>query len=340
MDWSSQAFKGFGTIMRSRFGTPRETFVTLKAGDLRGHYHNEELAYHFYGAGAPISLDYNCSYHPRGDHAALHNSITFGKEEPYTHSGTAKPVEAMEQLTATAQVKAFATTPAADMVIAERSGNALVLTPTYPDDAIFGYGYPRRDVKPITHRRTLVLVKHPEGSALEDYLVVRDDTTGEEPTQLNIHLLSREITRDGNLIRATGQWGADATVYLAKLDEAAYRVGRWFYYDENAKGPNGEPKDEWRKTIHDTDGKALTPPADWTKSWTPGEYQQWLKIGLKPGTSATWVLYPRKRGTPEPTFATLPNGAVRVTLAQETDEIALDGTQAVVRVNGKETVVR
>ncbi len=37
MDWSSQSFYGFGAILRTNFGTPRETFLSYKAGSTRGH---------------------------------------------------------------------------------------------------------------------------------------------------------------------------------------------------------------------------------------------------------------------------------------------------------------
>ena len=66
MDWSAQTWFGFGSIMRTGYGTDQETFL-FKAGPSRGHGHNEELSYHYYSDNTPISLDYNCSYTPRGD---------------------------------------------------------------------------------------------------------------------------------------------------------------------------------------------------------------------------------------------------------------------------------
>jgi len=49
-------------------------------------------------------------------------------------------------------------------------------------------------VAPIVHRRLLALVKHPEGGPIADYLVVRDETAGDQPGQINIHLLGREAS--------------------------------------------------------------------------------------------------------------------------------------------------
>jgi len=362
MDWGSHAFFGFGSVMRSRFGTPRETFVTLKAGPSRGHYHNDELSYHFYGEGTPLSLDYNCSYHPRGDHAALHNSMTFGVSRPFTHAGDEKPVEAMEQLPGRAKVGAFASTPAADVVVAEMTSDNLTLSPIYPDDAKFQYGYPtRKTAAPITHRRFLGLVKHPENSKLADYLIVRDETNSKEPQQLNIHLLAREVKRDGQLIRATGQYDTDAVVFLANPTAEKFDIGRWYYFDESMMGPGKWPRKDgkiikpedaleqeaWKKKIHETDGVALIPPSGWKDKWQVGEYQKWLKIATAPGTPMLWVLYPQKAGSREPEFESLADGGgVRVSLGGDIDEVYLATTppagipgQAVVKQNGKETVV-
>lgn len=332
MDWGSHAFDGFGVVLRSRFNTDKETFLSLKAGRARGHYHNDEMSWHFYGAGMPVSLDYNCSYHPRGDHAALHNAMTFGRTvEDFRHAGEDKPVTAMEEIQGVARVLAFAKSEVADAVVAEVNGDRLTLRALYPDDAKFQYDYPSRDAaRPIAHRRFVVLVKHAGNPAFNDYLVVRDDTRCADAQQLNLHLLTRELQQDGNTFRGVGQFDADVTVFFAKLELDHVEVRRWFYFDEWMRGPgqyghrDSEENKAWAKQVDESDGRALVPPEGWKETWRVGEYQQWLRLHTRPGSGAVYVIYPRRKGEPEPTFETLDGGdGVRVTLGGQSDEVRL-----------------
>ncbi len=364
LDWNSRSFLGFGAIMRSRFGSERETFASFRAGSALGHAHAEQLSFHFYGAGLPVSLDYNCSYHPRGDHAALHNTMTFGQARPFTHQGDTNAVPAMEQALGAAKLAAFASTAVADAAVAEMAVDSLVLTPVEPQHAKFQYPYPTRKIERLVHRRYQVLVKHSAGSPLSDYLVIRDETISREAQHTNLHLLSRDVKIDGNRIRAEGQGEADIDVFLATPTAPKIEVGRWFYFDEYMSGPGkwklggkgNDPEKQkaseaenaaWISGIHQSDGKSLIPPKGYQGKWEVGEYQQWLRIDTAPGQALTWVLYARRRGEPEPTFTILPNDAgVSVSVAGHTDEIRLGTSpaagisgQVVVRQGGVDTVV-
>jgi hypothetical protein len=314
LDWSTKAYAGFGAILRSRFGTPRETFCSIKAGRMRGHYHNDELAFHFYGDGVPLALDYNCSYHPRGDHAALHNSMTFGVAGTLQHHDRNQAVEALEQLHGTATVSHFTAGADLDTIVAERADDGLQLAPVDPRDAEFSRSYPRRTTGRISHRRTLTLVKHAADSPLADYLAVRDETTGTEPGQLNLHLLARSAAVDGAVIRCPGQGTRDALVVLAHAPDARVEVRSWHYgEDDGAPG----------------DGRDLIPPPGHTGPWWKGEYQVWLRVHLPPAASATWVLYPQVPGQPEPAVSAADDGrTVTVTRNGVTETIRFTATGA------------
>ena len=276
LDWSSQAFEGFGAVMRSGFGTDQETFVSYKAGFTRGHYHNDENSYHFYADGTPISLDYNCSYTPRGDHAALHNSMTFGKTTSLQHNGRKVAIPAQEEIGASASVVKFKSTAAADLTVSKRSQSSLTLRPLYPQDNEFGRHYPNRKTGEIEHKRSIMLVKHAADSPLTDYQVIRDETKTDEPQQLNIHLLSRELKREGNLFRGSGQYDKDILVYLAESTNPEVEIKGWHYRDDWMLGPEpytlreGESIVQWtarlEKLMRDNKVKSLPLPG-WKPTW-------------------------------------------------------------------------
>ncbi len=359
LDWSSQAFAGFGAILRHRFGEPEESFLSLKSGFLQGHYHNEDQSFHWYHRGTPISLDYNCSYHPRGDHAALHNTVTFGGAGTVENNTLKKKVDALDQPFGNAGVVSFVSTPQADLVVADRRISALAMSPLDPHDAEFGRDYPSRSIK-ATHRRLLLLSKHPAGSPLSDYLVVRDEIDTNEPQQVNLHLLARDARIDGGTVRLTGQWNQDILVQI-QATELKVEHRQWNYFDEwmapptdflpkpgettaqwDARLPKERPKQDWKPTFmkrdqteanakawHEalapTDGMALMPPPGWTSTWTYGECQRWLRLHSKPGTPIVTVIYPFVRGAPEP-IITLAGDAITVTVGATSERLVLSSS--------------
>lgn len=333
LDWGSHAFDGFGAVFRDRFGTAHESFVSTKAGRVGGHYHNDDLTQHVFLDGAPISLDYNCSYHPRGDHAALHNSVTFGVDGTVEHNGRGAEVEAMEQIGGRGKALAFRSSPEADVFVAERSGSSLALSPVDPHDAEFSRSYPSRTSEsPLTHRRMSMLVKPANHSRWPAFFVVRDELSGPEPAQLNIHLLARDLRGKLPSFDAAGQWNRDISLYIAYADEAKAVKRAWYYIDDSRAGPLGDtpvppdtkPEAVWAKKVHESKGKALIPPKNWTSTWMFGEYQQWLRLYMKPNTSPLWVLFPTEPNGEKPTFAPTEDGAgLSITFRGETCEVRL-----------------
>lgn len=286
LDWSSQYFYGHGAIMRNNFGHARESFLSIKGGPARGHDHNTELAWHFYADGQPISLDYNCSYHPRGDHAALHNSMTFGNDGVVKHGKTNVDQFAVEEMNATARVGAFATTPVADLFAAERTSNQLTLRPAEPDGE-FHRSYPTRKVDPITHRRLTVFVKHPIDSPFTDYLVVRDETRSPEPQQINVHLLARDAAITADQVQLTGQWSHDMLVAVPEATDLRIERRHWSYFDEWMISPGadyelkvGESQTEWAQrmdALKKAKGWEEIPGPDWKPEWKGGKPEEVAK---------------------------------------------------------------
>jgi hypothetical protein len=361
MDWTSRTFEGFGAILRDGFGRSDEAFLSVKAGAARGHYHNDETSFHFYANGTPIALDYNCSYTPRGDHAALHNTMTFGREGQVQHNQRNQPVRAMEEASGVASVVAFAASPHADAVTVERRIRRLTLSPVEPQDSEFGRQYPAREVEPITHRRTMVLVKHGPDSPLSDYLVVREQVSGSEPQQLNLHLLAREATIDGTRIALDGQWSQNMLVQIVHASNPRIERLAWHYHDVWVHGPmeyapmpdesvaqwdqrmrqlmkehkvttlplpgwkttHQDPKlnQAWFDRIAQTGGLALSPPLQWTAPWTPGEYQVWLRVHADPGTSMIWIIYPHARDADAPVVTGLNDSGLAVTLGDHVEQV-------------------
>ena len=381
MDWSSEFFYGFGALMRNNFGTERESFLSFKAGPTHGHYHNDELSWHFYSGGTPISLDYNCSYHPRGDHAALHNTSTFGNSGKIKHNGDRGMVDATEQAFGTAKVGAFVSTEKADLIVAERVSNGLSMTPVDPHDAEFQRKYPYRQTGTLVHRRSLLFVKHKKDSPFEDYIVVKEEFQNtSENQQINLHLLGREITQNGNQFFIPGQYDKDITLYVADAKELKADFRHWEYFDEWTKAPveylikkgeslenydkrmtelaknNGQktlPLKDWKMSyvkreglgensklwhdlLHDTKGRAMTPPKNWDSTWTYGETQQWLRLETAPGSTLIYVIYPHKSAQ-KPVFK-VENGHIVIEVEGKKEVVSMNNQISVDSDTGKTSV--
>jgi hypothetical protein len=202
--------------------------------------------------------------------------------------------------------------------------------PRYPHETPEGSAFPRRRLNHTArYRRLLMLVKHPAGSALEDYLVIRDEVASTEPATFNLWVLARSVRQEGQTFCFDGQLAADAVLYMARVENEKVRLARWAWpkQDSSSEIPNGFRigADRWRK----------------------GELQQGIRATQTPGRPFLAVLYPYRKGAEAPSFQTLADGkGVRVTLGRTSEEVFLasdpprgvDG-QAAIRRGGKTTVV-
>jgi len=314
-DWNSRALKGFGAVLRSRFGTPHEAFVALKCGSARGGYHGDALSFHFFGAGMPIALDWHSGGAPRMDQEHMHNRVSLGDDENMDAAG---------------QLLALKTSAVGDVAVGQVRTTRLRRLPRWPHETPEGAAFPRRRLNQTArYRRLLMLVKHEAGSALEDYLVIRDEIASSEPAAFNLWVLARSVTQEGQTFRFDGQLAADAVLYMARVENERVHLGRWGWpkRDASSEIPEGFRIGEDR--------------------WRNGELQQWVRVTEPPGRPFLAVLYPYRKGSESPVFQTLADGkGVRITLGRTREEVYLatepprgvDG-QAVIRRGGKTTVL-
>jgi hypothetical protein len=321
-DWSSRAWTGFGAVLRSRFGTDRETFATFKCGPARAGYDGDELAFHFFGAAMPVALDWHCPAAWRTGQEHIHNRCNLGENE---------------NLDAAGELLAFASTGAGDAAVGQVRSTTLRKMPRYPYEESPPGERPRRETAfprrtlaaEARYRRFLLLVKHDGESRLEDYLVIRDEFTAADPATFNLFILARSVRRDGQTFRFDGQLAADAVAYFAAPDADKVQLDRWAWprQDESSLIPR--------------DFRIGQDP------WRTGELQEWLRVTASPGAPFLAVLYAYRKGAGEPKFEALASGrGVRVTLGKESEEVYLAtdapaevGGQAVLRRGEKTTVI-
>jgi len=315
LDWTSRRLPGFGAVLRSRFAAPDETFVAFKCGPARGHYHGDELAFHFYGAGMPLALDWSCGRAACPDQEHMHNRVNLGDDE---------------NMDAVGELIAFRTSDVADLAVGQLSSTRLRKMPHDPTEVAPASSYARRTLTTEARlRRYLLLVKHPVASPLSDYLVVRDEVLSTEPATFNLFVLARSITRDGRRFFFDGQLAADAVAYVAAPAPGRVRLERW-----------GWPRADESAQI----------PADFQVGrarWYGGELQQCLRVTAAPGQPFLVVLYPYRKGAPVPAIESLAEGkGVRVSLNGVSEDVYLatdasaeSGGQATVHRDGGRTVL-
>ncbi len=321
-DWPSRAWDGAGAVLRSRAGTSDETFVALRCSGGGGEARGDEMAVTFHGAGAPLAPGWDPPPDVFIPQEHMHNRVTLGEGENMDAAG---------------RVLAVRTTPAADVAVAQVRATHLRRMPPRPDEAEAGSALPRRLLqRPARYRRWVMLVKHPAGSPLADYLVVRDELAADEPAAFNLFVLARQVRRTGRAFRFDGQLDADAVLYVAAPEPETVTLAEWGWSRDGPDGRAGGGRGEAAPASGPTDGSGRS-----------GGVQQGVRVRARPGKPFLAVLYPYPKGTEPPAFEPLADGrGVRVRLgpASETVYLASDppkeaGGQAAVHRGGKRTVV-
>jgi hypothetical protein len=207
----TEELPGFGVVFNHRPGTPDETYLAMKSGPNRGHYHGDQLAIH-YGAGArPVAVDHHCSYSPRAGQEHMHNRLAFfTDDEPYLN------MDGYERLIA------FKTSDEADVAIGQVESARLRRMAALPPE-YWHQEWPMVPLAaPLVYRRTAVFVKSPSRA----YLVLRDQYRA--PVDLGVafclHVLDPETVAVA--VQEEGKGGeTDGSAAFADADQDFGRLG-------------------------------------------------------------------------------------------------------------------
>jgi hypothetical protein len=334
LDLSSREFYGFGAALRGNaYDERHESFVAFKAGPARNHYQGDELSVYFASLGVPLLIDYACHYSPRPWHAAMHNRPDMNDLRPV----------------AIAARRALAASAVADVFVADERTTEINHVPLEPHHAVKpGWEYPTTRLpagRPWTMRRYAMLVKHdPKVSQIADYLVIRDEIDSPQPVWWNLHVLGREIRREGYRFDFPGQLDVDlAAHFLAphvgdvQQRQWGWREGKSSSERRTLKGP------EYEKAFFGAWIPRDFQPGTWGKGEHSGEMARWLRVKGQAGrTDWLVVLMPNLQGRPAPKVEKLSPTSARITLGQESEVVHLgsDGAhQAAVERGARLTVL-
>jgi len=185
----SEELPGFGAVLRNKPGTGEETYFAFKSGPNRGHFHGDQLSFHYCANSKPLVIDHMCSYSPRAGGEHMHNRIAF-----HTDKAPFANMDGYERLIA------IKTSPEVDIAMGQVESERLRFTEAYPPEG-WDVDLPQETFEtPLVYRRTVVLVKATDVKGLgEDYFVIRDQFAG--PTvkaTYCLHVLSDRIDQKEN----------------------------------------------------------------------------------------------------------------------------------------------
>lgn len=184
--WKTEEFPGFGVIFRHRAGTDRETYLAFKSGPNRGHFHGDQLSFHWCADASPIAVDHYCSYKPRAGQEHMHNRVAFATDDmPYAN------MDGYERLIA------MRTSDEVDVAVGQVESPRLRYVTQFPPedwDRDFPQIWPD---SPLRYRRTVVQMK----TGPHDYFVIRDQHDGVDLKAIYcLHVYGDRCDREGGVI--------------------------------------------------------------------------------------------------------------------------------------------
>ena len=232
---TTEELPGFGVVFRNRPGTPQETYLSFKSGPNRGHYHGDQLAFHYCAGARPLAVDHYCSYKPRAGQEHMHNRVAFSTPElPYAN------MDGHERLIA------FKTSPnvsvAMGQVESERLRGVEALPPEKWHDITRLSPLPT----PLVYRRTVVALNN----GAQDYFVMRDQYAGPEITATYcLHVLGEKIEHKAQTINFD-----NLTLFCAAPAPFEFSALPW----SHANGGKTESTQGARLTIKGSRGQFIT----------------------------------------------------------------------------------
>ncbi len=317
--WGSEIFPRLGTLLRAGFNTPHESYVNLLAC-VRS---KENLDIwtpgvggisQWFGRGAPLSTCFTADTGYNVRHELLRDGVRLARN----WGAPADPKGPFGHYTET-RFGAFAAFPTVDYV-------RTTLVNTKPDDRDWfpkpePPAYPK--VTPakgtaLTWTRQALFLKDaaPEGPA---YLVLRDTTSGGEPTAWQFWTLSEKL---GSAAEAR-----NVEAFLADKPGEAFAPARTLPAGDRytALGQQGVDVEYFVAAPDKTPRDTLRYGGAWAR--VP-DYQDLLHLQL-PGDGAYFVaLYPRPRAEAAPTFTRIGETGIKVVGAFGTDYAFLSSDAA------------
>lgn len=210
--FKTEELPGFGIVFRNNAGNADETYLAFKSGPNRGHYHGDQLSFHYCAHARQVAIDHMCSYAPRAGQEHMHNRVSFStKDMPYAN------MDGYER------VIAFKPGDKVDIAMGQvESPRMRKMTKLPPEE--WHAEYPQRKFgELLKYRRTIVQIKNEAG---EDYFVIRDqyDAPEDVAATYNLHVLTKDRKRQGNTI----EFG-NLNVFVAAPAEYDYDTLDWSF---------------------------------------------------------------------------------------------------------------
>lgn len=186
----TEEMAGFGMIFRNRPGTPQETYLAFKSGPNRGHFHGDQLSFHYCANGRPLAVDHHSSYAPRAGQEHMHNRVAFHTDKlPWAN------MDGYERLIA------FKTSDTVDVAMGQVESDRLRAAEEFPPEK-WDTRLPQEVFDtPLKYRRTIVFLKQ----AGQDCFVIRDQYAGPDVyATYCLHVLGDRCEQKNNVFDFDG----------------------------------------------------------------------------------------------------------------------------------------